>query len=319
MKLFTTLLLVHAIAFSYSQTVATFEDLEIDDVGYLNGSDLSGGFSNGNIFLPNNFDVVYESWLGWAITNQTDTTTSGFGNQYSSIVGSGNEGSANYATSFSFGPNTIQFENEAMGQNPGGVFITNSTYAYLSMLDGDQFAKKFGGASGDDPDFFLLTIKGLVGGEETLDSIDFYLADYRFQDNTQDYILDEWIYIDLYGLGEVDGLSFTLSSSDNGQFGMNTPAFFCIDDIKTTDGLTANENFEKSGLKLYPNPVSDVLFITDYENWVNYEIHDLKGSKIAQGKLENQEGLELSALQQGQYIIGIWNDDIRAVDLFFKD
>lgn len=319
MKNLTTLLFVLSATLTYSQTVATFEDFDIDATGYINGSDLSGGFSNGNIFLPNSFDVVYESWLGWAITNQTDTTTPGFGNQYSSIVGTGNEGSENYATSFSFGANTIQFENEAVGQNAGGVFITNSTYAYLSMRDGDQFAKKFGGASGDDPDFFLLTIKGLVNGEETPDSIDFYLADFRFQDNTQDYIINEWTYVDLYGLGEVDGLSFTLSSSDNGQFGMNTPAFFCIDDVKTTDATTSNKNFEKRGIKLYPNPVSDVVYITGYENWVNYEIHDLKGSKMAQGRLENQAGLELLGLQQGQYIIKLWNDDFRAVDMFFKE
>lgn len=319
MRFYITTCLLLITFITYGQTISDFESFTIDDPGYLNGSDLSGGFTEGNIFLPNNFDEVYESWLGWAITNHTDTTTPGFGNQYSAITGGGNDGSQNYATSFSFGPNAIRFENEAAGQRAGGIYITNSTYAYLSMRDGDSFAKKFGGASGDDPDFFLLTIKGVVNGEETIDSIDFYLADYRFQDNTQDYLVDEWTYIDLYGLGEVDGLSFTLSSSDNGQFGMNTPAFFCIDELKTTDGSTSNENFEKSSIKLYPNPVSDVVFISDYENWVNYKISDLNGRIMATGRLDNQEGIELHSLISGQYLIAVWNDDFRAVDLFFKD
>jgi hypothetical protein len=35
-----------------------------------------------------------------------------------------------------------------------GAYFTNTTYAALSMLSGDSFAKKFGGASGDDPDWF---------------------------------------------------------------------------------------------------------------------------------------------------------------------
>jgi hypothetical protein len=41
------------------------------------------------------------------------------------------------------------------------------TYAALSMRDGDGFAKQFGGASGDDPDYFLLTITG----RDALDAI----------------------------------------------------------------------------------------------------------------------------------------------------
>lgn len=319
MKVIKTLILVLVVSVTYSQSATTFENFTIDDTGYLNGSDLSGGFTDGKIFLPNNFDTVYESWLGWAITNHEDTSTPGFGNQYSAITGKGNDESQNYATSFSFGPNQIMLTDETAGNRMGGFYVTNSTYAYLSMRDGDSFAKKFGGADGDDPDFFLLTIKGLVNGVETADSIDFYLADYRFQDNAMDYLVDEWTYVDLYNLGEIDGLSLSLSSSDNGQFGMNTPAFFCIDDVKTTEGLTANENFKNNGLKLYPNPVSDVLFVRDYENRVNYEILSPNGNKIAKGVLENQAGIELGTMPQGQYIIKVWNQDFKAVDLFFKD
>jgi hypothetical protein len=35
------------------------------------------------------------------------------------------------------------------------------------MLNGDSFAKKFGGASGNDPDFFKLTIIGKNAAEQT--------------------------------------------------------------------------------------------------------------------------------------------------------
>ena len=317
-KLFMILLCFAAMQ-SFAQTTADFESQSIDSIGYLNGSDLNGGYEDGNIFLPNNFDVNYESWLGWAITNHTDTTTPGFGNQYSAITGSGNEGSLNYATSFSFGANQIELTGEALGKKMGGIYVTNSTYAYLSMKEGDLFAKKFGGASGDDPDFFLLTIKGILGGEETADSINFYLADYRFDDNTMDYLVDEWTYIDLNGLGEVDAISLSLSSSDNGQFGMNTPAFFCVDDIKTTDGTTAVNFFENNRPNVYPNPVSDVVYITDYKNTVNYEILDLNGRKMSTGILNKGEILELSELRTGQYFLTIWNDDFKAVEKFYKD
>jgi hypothetical protein len=61
--------------------------------------------------------------------------------------------------------------------------------------------------------------------------VEFYLADFRFADNSQDYILDSWGFVDLSALGTVDFLEFDLSSSDNGAFGMNTPGYFALDNF----------------------------------------------------------------------------------------
>ena len=37
--------------------------------------------------------------------------------------------------------------------------------------------------------------------------------------------------MDLGSLGRVDSLMFALESTDVGEWGMNTPAFFCIDNL----------------------------------------------------------------------------------------
>lgn len=74
------------------------------------------------------------------------------------------------------------------------------------MLEGDGFVKKFGGEFGDDFDFFFLIIKKYFGGELSIDSVNFYLVDYWFEDNSQDYIVEEWIYVDLSIFGNVDSL-----------------------------------------------------------------------------------------------------------------
>lgn len=163
---------------------------------------------------------------GWTYSNQTDTTTPGFTNQYSAWAGGGQGGSANYAVAF-IGPVEVGF---AAPTVLAGAWFTNTTYAALSMRDGDAFSKKFGGASGDDPDFFKLTIAGYRGGTGT-GTIEFLLADYRFSDNRQDYIVKDWAFVDLQPLGAVDRLAFTLSSSDNGTWGMNTPAYFAMDTL----------------------------------------------------------------------------------------
>ena len=61
--------------------------------------------------------------------------------------------------------------------------------------------------------------------------MDFYLADFRFADNSLDYIVRDWRFVDLSGLGVVSRLEFDLASSDSGAFGINTPAYFAMDSL----------------------------------------------------------------------------------------
>ena len=146
---------------------------------------------------------------------------------------------------------------DAIGHPVPGIYVNNNAYTYYSMLEGDAYAKKFGGVTGNDPDFFLLTIKAYADGQLKSDSVDFYLADYRFADNSNDYIVDEWTYIDLSPLGDVDSLGFSLSSSDNGAFGMNTPAYFCIDDIQVNGVSTGIiSQVQRLPLSFFPNPAT---------------------------------------------------------------
>ena len=260
----TTLLLLCCAGFTLAQTTAGFENYDLEPGDALNGSSGSGGFQSGNLFLPNSYNPDFNAWSGWAISATTDVTTPGFMNDLSAITGSGYNSTA-YAVSFASPQSIIELEGVAAGGAVEGMYVTNGTYPYLSMLEGDGFAKKFGGESGDDPDFFLLTIKKYLGGELSTDSINFYLADYRFEDNSQDYIVDEWTYVDLSPLGNADSLQFTMSSTDNGMFGMNTPAYFCIDDLTTLDMpvSTRQAALPPESLEVFPNPATT----TWYADW----------------------------------------------------
>jgi hypothetical protein len=170
----------------------------------------------------------------------TDVDTPGFTNQYSAyhLPNGGGHDSPNYAIAFNF------FLNDAVVQLPPGrvprsVRITNNTYAALSMKNGDAFAKKFGGPSGNDPDYFLLTIHGYDALGSHTGSVKFYLADYRFDDNSNDYIVSTWTTVSLTPLGKAVKLAFELESTDNDPvFGMNTPAYFAIDTLVTRPAAT---------------------------------------------------------------------------------
>jgi hypothetical protein len=112
-----------------------------------------------------------------------------------------------------------------------GASITNTTYTALTMGHGDGYAKKFGGITGNDPDWLLLTIQGYANDVLT-GTVNFYLADYRSGDPSQDYIVNDWRHVDFTNLGIADEIRFSMSSSDNDPtFGMKTPSYFALDNF----------------------------------------------------------------------------------------
>lgn len=217
-----------------------FDDNTLDEESHFGGAG-SGetGFTSGDWDFPQTNDE--SSWSGFSYSNETDTTTAGYTNQFSAITGGGVNGSDNYGICYvplDWGsgtyepiPQVTSATGEAYDATFEGLYVTNTTYAYHSMLNGDSSAKKFGGDSGDDPDWFKLTIKGLDTAGQYTGTEEFFLADFRFEDNSNDYIVDEWTWIDLSELGDIAALEFSLSSSDTGDYGMNTPGYFAMDAV----------------------------------------------------------------------------------------
>ena len=290
---------------------ADFENFNLAIGESLNGSDGNGGFTSGNLFFPNSYNPDFQSWSNWGISAKTDTTTPGFMNDLSAIAGGGAEGTPTYAVSAAFSPTQIKLAGENAGGSAvfEGIYVTNSTYAALSMEQGDAFAKKFGGETGDDADFFLLTIQKYLDGELGSESVQFFLADYRSEDNSQDYIIKDWTYIDLSALGAADSLSFSLSSSDNGQFGMNTPAYFCVDQISFSaqgPSTSVKEVFTKS-FELFPNPAATYTTIQwSADKVATAAIYSMSGQQVQTNRLQNgYNEINLSFLPAGIYSIRI--------------
>ncbi len=198
--------------------------------GYNNGMSGRGNLTVDGATFHNTFTDFgggFTGWDGFSFSNLTDTTTARFGNQYSTFAGSGAMGSSRFA----IGTTDAGYSFSQTDLAGTGALITNTTYAALSMMNGDGFAKKFGGADGNDADFFKLIISGYSGGIATRGVVEFFLADYRFGDNSQDYIVDDWTYVDFSALGVADEVRFGFDSSDVGGFGINTPLYFAMDNL----------------------------------------------------------------------------------------
>jgi hypothetical protein len=211
--------------------ISDFENIQLDDESYWNGSDESGGIEIEALFLPNNYIKDWFFWTGWAVSNTTDNEMEGYLNQYSAITGK-DAGSIistgkNYAVAYD---NGAVYFNDPSAHQIQGFAISNSAYAALSMKNGDDYAKKFGGTDGDDEDWFKVTFSGYRNGSKT-GTVDFYLADFRFEDNAFDYIIETWQWVDLSILGKIDSLLFNFSSTDANAWGLKTPSYFVADNF----------------------------------------------------------------------------------------
>ncbi|MGC4014253.1 MAG: DUF4465 domain-containing protein [Luteolibacter sp.] len=211
--------------------VVTFEDLGLAPDSYEDGSNLSGSFTSSGVSFGNAYNAEYFSWSGFAYSSTTDTATMDYSNQYSSVTGAGS-GSATYGVGYysnGYEANpTISFGSLV---TVSSIDVTNTALSALAMQNSLYGSKIFGGTEGTDPDYLLLTIEGYAGGVSQ-GTVNFYLANFLAADNADDYIVSQWTSVNLSGLGAVDSLQFTMSSSDVGDFGINTPTYFAVDNLQ---------------------------------------------------------------------------------------
>jgi hypothetical protein len=180
------------------------------------------------------------------------------------------------------------------------------------MKNGDQFSKKFGGESGNDPDFFKLMIEALNPEGNPIDTVYFYLADFRFADQSKDYILNKWTWVDLSQMKEAFKLRFSLSSSDNSNGFMNTPSYFCLDDLngeKPFDYQTviSMPTHQQAQIIAFPNPFEDQLIVSGIKEYARVIISDISGRPIHEyTNVSNNQSINgLGSLKPGIYFLQV--------------
>ena len=150
---------------------------------------------------------------------------------------------------------------------PISIWVCNHPWAYYGIIHSDGFAHSFA----DNGAAFKLIVHGL--DEEAKEAgmpIEVPLA--TFHDNKLD-ISPDWKRVSLSSLGQVNGIWFTLESSDNaGALGMNTAAFFClggmeilehVDEIPRPAGLEA-EPLDENSIKVKWSEVHEAAYYRVY-------------------------------------------------------
>jgi hypothetical protein len=309
-----------------AQTVADFESLPLatTDTYYVNysafGTDV--GFSSGLAQFPCIYDTSfgYTFVNGFVYSDKRDSVHGGYGNEFSAKAGAGYDSSNKYAVLYCSDPLTyannfgMKLTGAAIGKKVNGFYITNTTYAYNAMAYGEG-ARKF--HSGD---WFLLTIKGYSAGVAKPDSVNFYLADYRFADSSQNYAVKTWKWVDMMALGNVDSVAFSLSSTDNNSFGMLTPSYFCMDNFKTNETNVGVANTRSAVAKVYPNPAVNALYVDVAEQSVKtLTVVDLAGNVVlTQAATTGHNEINTAMLATGAYVLYIEGEDGKASVKFVK-
>lgn len=106
---------------------------------------------------------------------------------------------------------------------PYRISITNSSYTFYNMRDGIGYGDAESNKFTSPTDFLKVYFIGVRNGYKT-GTVTAHLAN-----GTQ--LLKEWVSVNLQPLGEVDYIYCQMESSKFNQYGMLTPAYFCVGDV----------------------------------------------------------------------------------------
>ena len=245
---------------SQDAAVATFEDLTLkpeshwagpadnaEEVSGAYGPEWVGTFKSGSYEFVNSFTPEWSSWTGCSYSNMTATSFKSYDkDQWNSAAGHGAAGSANYGVIYGSSTPNEQMEiikvadGDAEGRIIKGMNITNSAWTVECVKNGNGSAQKFAQGS-----WFKVTFTGVKADKTTTASVDYYLADYRSENEAEWTCLTDWAWIDLSSLGKVVSLNVSFDGTDKGSYGLNTSCYVCIDNVgcekNTSTGIAANK------------------------------------------------------------------------------
>lgn len=169
----------------------------------------------------------YESWGSWywagfAFSTVSNTTANSYTNQYAPAQPLPRACAIGYNDSWHDAP-TLLFDLPAA---PRSLLLNNTTYTALTLRDGDAYGFSQPFSAGD---YFYLTLTATDLDGHVLATTNHYLADFR---GTNTLIQTNWTPLDLSWMPpNVAALAGTLTTSDVGDWGPNTPMYFALADF----------------------------------------------------------------------------------------
>lgn len=179
-----------------------------------------------------------------------------------------------------------------------GFYVCNNPYAYYAIKEGNPYSTKFEQGS-----WFKLIVHGVDENAVETGTVEYYLADYR-SENAEEWTLNNsWEWVDLSSLGEIASIYFTMESSDSGQWGMNTPAYFCLDKLTvSTDEPTSVDEVVAAPVKAYYDRSAGCVRVHTSAP-AEVSVYSVNGAWVAQQTVVDSAAIDLTAVPSGVYIV----------------
>lgn len=206
-------------------------------------------FYGGGLILSNwNYrsDMAVASQPGWWYTYENQCSVYNTSSIDGANAGAGADGSNTFAIAFGYdGP---QSSNAAARFNFTGnaefllhsVQVCNTSYAYGVMANGNPFGNNPNQNIIESGGWFKVEFYGFdANGRATNNGnpVEFYLADGRQPSATLSNVVARWTECDLTPLGRVNSVKISFSSSDTGEWGINTPTYVALDNLVINVGV----------------------------------------------------------------------------------
>ena len=199
-----------------AQTVVSFDDL----LPSPNASIHDQSVSDEAVTFLNTYTPDWDSWGGFAFSTVSNETDGNWFNQYAAAQALTNAYAVGYDGGWDPAPE-ILFDLPAA---PKSVRVNNTTYAAVAIRDGTSFNRAF-----TNGDFFVLTLTARDIEGTIVATTNHYLADFT---GTNTFIQTNWYTLDLSWMPpEVVSIIGTLTTTDIGDWGANTPMYFALADF----------------------------------------------------------------------------------------
>lgn len=107
-----------------------------------------------------------------------------------------------------------------------GFYVTNTTSVVDAIINGDGMSTVPGGFQNGDK--LQLVVTGYDASDNEVGTVTYTLAEAK--DDVISYV-KAWRWVDLSSLGTVAAIETKMTSTKVNDYGMTTPAYFCIDDL----------------------------------------------------------------------------------------
>lgn len=210
---------------------------------YMSNPTNTSGISLPTGTLTPDWWYSYSNQMSVYNTNSTDGTNTGAGhsgNNFAVVFGYVDEVNSGY---MSYPEISFPYSGKV-----SDLWICNSAYAYGVIMNGNSWddgeaddwvgsahaLKTFVDGNGR-KGFLRVDAYGFYNGVPTNNGnpVSIYLADYNANAETGN-VITTWTEWNLSALGNVTKIKFNVVGNDSGPYGLNTPAYFCLDDIHFT-------------------------------------------------------------------------------------